>query len=68
MYDTLFVEVEQTMEDLRHVQRDEVFGELSEVLADAVERSVFAVPNRTLALALVYVCVYGSTATHSRMM
>jgi len=56
------------MEDLRHVQRDEVFGELSEVLADAVERSVFAVPNRTLALALVYVCVYGSTATHSRMM
>ena len=46
------------MEDLRHVQRDEVFGELSEVLADAVERSVLAVPDRTLALAIVYVCVW----------
>lgn len=33
------------MEDLRHVQRNEVFGELSKVLADAMQRSVLAVPG-----------------------
>jgi hypothetical protein len=44
MYDTLLVEVEQTVEDLGHVQSDEVFGELAEVFADAVQRAVLAVP------------------------
>jgi hypothetical protein len=43
VYDTLLVEVEKTVESLGHVERDEVFWELAEVLADAVQRAVLAV-------------------------
>jgi hypothetical protein len=63
MYDTLFVEVEEAVEDLRHVQGDEVLGEFSKVLADAVQRSVFAVPGWVSYALDVY---YGPT--HSRIM
>ena len=43
--DTLVVEVQQTLEDLRDEYGNEVLGEFSKVLADAVQRSVFAVPG-----------------------
>jgi hypothetical protein len=45
MYDTLFVEVEQSIEDLRHVQTNKVLGELPKVLADGVEGTILAVPG-----------------------
>jgi hypothetical protein len=44
MNNTLLVEVEQAVQDLGHVQGNEVFGKLAEVFADAVQRAVFAVP------------------------
>jgi hypothetical protein len=42
--DTLLVQVEEPMKCLGHVESDEVFWELAEVLADAVQRPIFAVP------------------------
>lgn len=33
------------MQDLGHVERDEVFGEFSKVFADAVQRSILAIPG-----------------------
>jgi hypothetical protein len=44
VYDTLLVEVLEAAQDLGHVEGDEVFRELAEVLADAVQRPVLAVP------------------------
>ena len=49
MYYTLLVEVEEAVEDLRHVKCDEVLGEFAKVLADAVQRSIFAVSGRVSA-------------------
>jgi hypothetical protein len=46
VYDTLLVEVEEAVKDLRHVQGHEVFGELSKVFADGVQGPIFAVPGR----------------------
>jgi hypothetical protein len=40
------------MERLRHVEGHEVFRELAEVLADAVQRAVLAVPARVSPLRL----------------
>lgn len=48
MDDTLVVEIEKTMEDLSHVQPDEVFRKLAEVFAYAVQRAVFTVPAGTV--------------------
>lgn len=45
MYDTLLVQVEEAVEDLGHVQGDEVLGEFAKVLADAVQRAILAVPG-----------------------
>lgn len=44
--DTLLVQVQQAVEDLGHVEGDEVFRKLAEVLADAVQRPVLAVPAK----------------------
>jgi hypothetical protein len=46
MYDTLLVKIEKSLEDLRHVEGDEVLWKFAEVFADAVQRAVFAVPGR----------------------
>lgn len=43
VYYALLVEVEQAVEDLGHVEGDEVFWEFAKVLADGVQRPVFAV-------------------------
>jgi hypothetical protein len=48
MYDTLLVEVEEAMEDLGHVESDEVFRKLAEVLANAVQRPVLTVPASSI--------------------
>jgi len=43
--DTLLVEVEEAVQDLGHVEGNEVFGELAKVLADAVQRAILTVPG-----------------------
>ena len=43
MNDTLLVEIEQSMQDLGHVQGNKIFWEFAEVLADAVQRAILAV-------------------------
>jgi len=62
--DTLLVEVLETAQDLGHVEGDEVFRELAEVLADAVQRSVLAVPAPLALAPTAPQHVY----THSKMM
>ena len=43
MNDTLLVEIEQSMQDLGHVQGNKIFRKFAEVLADAVQRAILAV-------------------------
>ena len=43
MNNTLLVEIEQSVQDLRHVQGNQVFRKLAEVLADAVQRAILAI-------------------------
>lgn len=43
MDDTLLMEVEQAVQDLRHVQSDKILRELSKVLADAMQRAILTV-------------------------
>jgi hypothetical protein len=43
MNDTLFMQVDEPLQDLIDVQRDEIFGEFSKILANAMQRTVFTV-------------------------
>lgn len=55
VYDTLLVEVQETVEDLGHVKGDEVFRKLAEVLADAVQRAVLAIPGHVSSRKCMYI-------------
>lgn len=44
MYDTLVVKVLKALENLCHIDADEVFGEFAVRLADGVQGAIFAVP------------------------
>jgi hypothetical protein len=43
MNDTLFMQVEEPLQDLVGVQREEIFGEFSKILANAMQRTAFTV-------------------------
>lgn len=45
MNDTLVMQVHQTLQDLRDVDTNKRFWELSKLLADVVERSILAEPT-----------------------
>lgn len=46
MYDTLVVEVLKTLEDLCHVDTDEVLGELAIGLADGMQGAILTIPTQ----------------------
>lgn len=48
MYDTLVVEVQQPVQDLRHVKTHKVLGELAKVLADGMKGAILTVPAALL--------------------
>jgi hypothetical protein len=44
MYDTLIMQINKPMQNLRNIDRDETLRELAKALADIVQRAILAIP------------------------
>lgn len=45
MYNTLLMQIQEPVEDLRHVQSNEVFRKSTEVLRDGMQRAILTIPT-----------------------
>ena len=58
MDDTLFMQVQETLENLGHINPDQILGESAEVLRNRVQGAIFAVPGTTLAAMVYSLCIH----------